>query len=783
MATYSHLPLNRVEGELLRRKNGGFPGGVQRQPAQHGPQIKTEIASTQAEFQKLPPIGGVDPSLILKIKVAGIIAEADWQKLGLSILSIDGERTTVLFADDKSLASFHQKVDAYGGKIPDGQKGAPYAQLIGAIDEVSLVQPVDRIGRGLRAEGFDTPAAFDVNESYTLDFELHKPANKTDADLFVYRLEMAIKNAGGELVSTYSGNHILLVRATSGGQGVTDALQLPEVALVDIPPQPDLGITEIDEMVLPSMEAGASPPKAAVTIGIIDSGVNFGHKLLAPTEAGAFTVVESFGAEDEGGHGTSVASIAAFGDIAARIEAKNFDAQFWIASARVTTADGKFPNEMSVPDLMEKSIRRLWKDYGCRIINISLGDAKRVYDGLRVDPWTAVLDVLAKELDILIIVSAGNRIDLTATYNDKILQAYPDLLLDPASRLIAPAIGANLLSVGAIANSNGLAEEDEDMVGVQPVCAKEEPSPFTRCGPGIRDMVKPDFVDFGGNAVWNGPTQALVNGNQKPAAGVWAFHHKPLEKAFRSRSGTSFSAPNLAYKAALLLTEFPNSSANLLRVLLATSARIPKAPLLRANPLKEKDLIIPYGNGVASAIEAVSSDDSRVVLYAEDQLKLDHFAVYEVPIPQEFQTVKGAKEIRVALAFDPPTRHTRADYLGVTMGWRLLRGTSQEEVFNRFRKWEAHEGEPPEFEKKYVCQTDIGPSLRERGTLQVGTYTGKVDISVYGDRYFLAVWCSRRWAPAEVTDQAFALGVQLRHENVTTLYQTLKNPVKIQLNA
>lgn len=783
MATYSHLPLKRIEGELLKRKNTGFPPGVQRQPAQHGQKIKGEITSTQSEYKNLPAIAGVDPSLILKIKVAGLVGEDDWKKLGLSVLAIEGDKTTVLFADDKSLASFHQKVDAYRGPIPPGQKGPSFDQLISAIDEVSLIQPADRIGRLLKASGFDGVESFQADQEYTLDFELHKPATQHDADLFVYRLEAAIRNAGGEIISTYSGNHILLVRVTSGGQGIADALHLPEVAVVDFPPEPDLGPNDLDDVNLPDIDAGAAPPEDAVTIGIIDSGVNFGHKLLAPTEAGAFTVVHGMGIDDEGGHGTSVASIAAFGDIAARVEAKNFDAQFKIVSARVTTSEGKFPKEMAVPELMEKSIRRLHDEYGCRIINISLGDAKRVYDGSRVDPWTAMLDALARELDVLIIVSAGNRGDLTATYNDKILQSYPRLLLTPSSRLISPAIGVNVLSVGSLANSNGLADDDKDVVGVQPVCAKEEPSPFTRCGPGVRNMVKPDFVDFGGTAVWNGPTQALVNGNQKPSAGVWAFHHKPLQKPFRSRSGTSFSAPNVAYKAALLLTEFPKSSANLLRALLATSARVPRAPLERANPLKETELVIPCGNGVASAIEAASSDDNRVILFAEDALKLDHFAVYEVPIPNDFQTVKGAKEIKVALAFDPPTRHTRAEYLGVTMGWRLLRGTSQAEVFDRFRKWEAHEGKPPEFEKKFVCPADIGPTLRERGTLQAATYVGKADISAYGDKYFVAVWCSRRWAPAEIEEQRFAVSVQLRHQNVNNLYQTVKAPVRVELTA
>lgn len=780
MATYSHLPLKRVEGELRKRKNG-FPRGTQRQAPQHGQKIKNEITTTQSEYNNLPAIAGIDPSLILKIKVAGLIADEDWRKLGLSVLSVEGDRTTVLFADDKSLTSFHQKVDAYRGPIPAGQKSPSFDQLIGAIDEVSLVQPEDRISRLLKSHGLEKPEDFDISEVYLLDFELHKPANQHDADIFVYRLETAIKNAGGEVLSTYSGNNILLVRVSSSGQGIQAALQLPEVALADLPPEPDLGTDDIRDVNLPELEVGTAPPVDAVTIGIIDSGVNFGHKLLAPTEAGAFTIVDGIGFDDESGHGTSVASIAAFGDIAARLEARNFDAQFRIASARVTTADEKFPKELSVPELMEKSIRRLHDEYGCRIINISLGDAKRIYAGSRVDPWTGMLDTLSRELDVLIIVSAGNRDDLTATYNDKILQSYPNLLWDPEARIISPAIGVNLLSVGAIAHANGLASEDSYTVGVQPICSKEEPSPFTRCGPGVGNMIKPDFTEFGGNAVWDGPSQKLVGGEKKAAAGVWAFHHRPLSNAFVPRSGTSFAAPGVAYKAALLLTEFPGSSSNLLRALLATSARIPRALLERPNPIKEADLVIPYGHGVANALEAASSDNNRVVLFADDTLKLDHFAVYEIPIPRDFQTMKGDKEIKVVLAFDPPTRHTRADYLGVTMGWRLLRGTDQAEVFDRFRKWEAHEGKPPAFEHKFVCPTDIGSTLRERGTLQAGTYVGKSDISEYGDRYFVAVWCSRRWAPADITEQRFAITVQLRHQNVTTLYQTVKNPVSVKL--
>jgi hypothetical protein len=563
--------------------------------------------------------------------------------------------------------------------------------------------------------------------------------------------------------------------------GIRAALDLTEIAVADIPPQADITAEDFTEINVGDLKPGNPPPEDAVVIGIIDSGVSFGHPLLANTEAGAISVDPTWSVSDVAGHGTSVASIAAYGDIAARVAANNFDAQFRIASARVVDDNGRFPKERPLPDLMEEAITKLHADYACRIFNISLGNPKKTYQGAKPEAWAASLDALARELDILIIVSAGNREDLTRSYQDGIITAYPQYLLSEASRIIDPAPAAIALSVGAVAHGNGLENADEEFAGVRPICGTDEPSPFTRAGPGIRGMIKPDLIDVGGNAVWDGPTGALVNGNQKEAAGIWTMHHKPVERLFRSRSGTSFAAPNVAYKAGLLLTHFPGASANLLRSLLALSASIPKAVARRPRGLNEKVATMVCGHGVPNAEFAAASDDGRVVLFTEDELTLDHFAVFEVPIPPEFQTTKGTREIKVSLAFDPPVRHTRADYLGVTMGWRLVRGTDESGVFDRYRKWTKDEGKPPEFPTRLVCPTDVGSDLRECGTLQVGTYRGKRDISQYGDKYYVAVWCSRRWAPLTVEKQRYALSVQLRHENLTTLYQTLKQPVKLQV--
>jgi hypothetical protein len=74
----------------------------------------------------------------------------------------------------------------------------------------------------------------------------------------------------------------------------------------------------------------------------------------------------------------------------------------------VVNDQGQFDDGATIPAQMHDAIRALC-DQGCRIVNIALGDMHRIpYDGERVSQWTAVLDTLARELDIVIIVSAGN---------------------------------------------------------------------------------------------------------------------------------------------------------------------------------------------------------------------------------------------------------------------------------------------------------------------------------------------------------------------------------------
>ena len=635
MAKHAHLTLKRLEGELPRRKPPGFGGTPKRDQQQHGRKLAEEIASVLEDFPANPIEDGIDPSLILKVGMTGPLNEADWIALGLIVLSEDTDKKLLLFATDNDLRDFRAKIEAYRGPIPEGQKGPRFAGFVEAIESISVAQANDRIGRSFGAIGITERDQFDDADTLIVDVELFHPGTRAQADVFVFRLQQTLAASGGDLLNTYRAPNLILCRVECSGATLKSILDLSEVASIELPPRPDLQMEDLGNATLDDVARGEPPAPGAVTIAIIDSGINSGHPFLAYSVHGGIVGHVDLVDADENGHGTSVASVAIYGDVSSRAETGKFDAPFFARSARVVDGAGQFPKTITVPEVMENVIRRLHADYGCRIFNVSLGDPKLVYNGGKPGAWAQTLDHLATQLDLLIVVSSGNQTRL-ASLGPAVLDRYPAYLLEADSRIIDPATAANVLTIGSLAHSNGISDDDIDYVGVRSVCEINQPSPFTRSGPGIRGMIKPDLVDYGGTAVWDGPTNQLVNGSQKSSAGIWTFHHQPIDRLFRARSGTSFASPIVAHKAAILLEQYPAAPANFLRAMLALSAEIPRGALEVLAGLNDQAPLMICGNGVADVDDALQSDDSRVVFFRNDNLGLDRFAVYEVPIPEIF---------------------------------------------------------------------------------------------------------------------------------------------------
>jgi subtilisin family serine protease len=353
-------------------------------------------------------------------------------------------------------------------------------------------------------------------------------------------------------------------------------LAIPALSRVDLRPIPDLGEREPPVVTLGDVPAPIAPPADAPLIGVIDSGSSE-HPLLAPSLIESLGVPAALGTADIWGHGTKVAGIAAFGDLRECVESQTFASPVRIISVKVVNDQGEFDDTATIPEQMEQAIRTLHQR-GCRIINIALGDQHRVpYDGGRVSSWAATLDALARELDLVIVVSAGNSAGGSRApwgpQAEHITQSYPTYLVSPENRIVEPATAAIALTVGSVAHANGLPPEHG--AELRAITTLKGPTPITRAGPGANSSIKPDLADFGGTCLFDGMIPRVATGDHYSSAGMLTLRADYLKGLLTSATGTSMAAPRVAYKAALLLRALPSASANMIRALLALSADIP----------------------------------------------------------------------------------------------------------------------------------------------------------------------------------------------------------------
>jgi hypothetical protein len=789
MPDLPHLILPRVQIESPRKKTGfGRPPG--RDHRSHGILIGGQLEEVLTGFRGRRAILGVNPSLVLRVQLnpKSMVEEPTWERNGLTLLSVDENKTLVLFSSDEQLLDFRRRLTEYQqGPKKARQKSAPHSHIFASIDEIGDVRPLDRIGRLFKASGITQPQHFQEEMDYTVDVELWDLGTRQLCQAKLNEIRSFIRFKAGRVTDEYNGDSLVLMRVKCKGKVVRELLEIDSIATLDIPPQPALTITRLLDLGLQDFPTVQSPPEGCPTIAILDSGLTPAHPMLSPAVGEAAAIPRSLGDANDGhGHGTMVAGLALYGDVESCIDARLFMPQLTLYSARVLNDRCEFDDENLITTQMRDAIQYFADTYGCRVFNLSLGDARLPYRGGKVSPWASILDTLARELNAVIVVSAGNYNYEPASGNppEAHLQDYPNYLFSDQSRIIEPATGAIVLTVGALAHKanvpQGPASAD---VSFRPIALSGQPSPFTRSGLGLGDAIKPELCEFGGNCAYDGALQIIRNDVRELS--IVSFNRDYLTRLFTTDVGTSFAAPRVAHMAARLFEFFPNASANLIRALLAASASVPQSSLEVLRPLGEEKVLRICGYGKPNFEYARSSGENRVVLYAESELSFDNFHIYEVPIPHELVSGVGTRSITVTLAFDPPVRHSRFDYLGVNMSFRLIRGKTPDEIKEAFRQRTRREGAVDRLTStSYDCQMVPKPSVREGGTLQRATFKmHRAPQTDYGDTYYLVVRCEKKWAKDEDAPQRYALAVVIEHSANVNLYNRIRERVTIRLKA
>lgn len=137
------------------------------------------------------------------------------------------------------------------------------------------------------------------------------------------------------------------------------------------------------------------------------------------------------------------------------------------------------------------------------------------------------------------------------------------------------------------------------------------------------------------------------------------------------------------------------------------------------------------------------------------------------------------RHLRVSLAFDPPVRHTRLEYLGLRLNYHLIRGMEPEAIFEHFRHRTKDEAPFEKVIGSAKCPLEPSRDLRGTSTLQKSSMTMKKNVDHYGDNYYLAVFAERRWAGEEITHHRVAIAVEIEHEAEINIHQPPRTRVRV----
>ena len=717
-------------------------------------------------------------------------------------------RVTVQFPAQQDVALFQHELDRYrrgddsAGGIPVGIRG----RLFDALEWSGARTRADRTGARLAREGLPTTPTFE------LDVDIWHSGGKTVNEVITVLRGLCARHRG-EYIDELRTQSLVLARVRAN-RALTDAvLDLDLVAQVDLPPVLSSAYSQLLDptQTLPTPPA---PKGSEPRVGVIDSGTLSGHPSLQNWVL-AEVDFSGEGPSDQQGHGTQVTGLVVYGDVHRCISTGAWTPRVLVASGKVLLRgqDGRpvFPEGHRCEKLVEEAIRHLYEHHQCRVFNLSVGDAAQVYTGGRQFGWAEVLDHIARELDIVIVVSAGNvdvppLPNVSASGREALQASVRDARLrEPTTRICSPGTAGIAITVGALARSD--APRTSGTLAAAPVGA---PAPFSRVGPGYeakesQRAVKPDLVAYGGNyglrTFAKGPLSWVpdlsTNGSApadpqlgEPTTGLAGNTGRHLTSVL----GTSFAAPHVTHAAALALEAASTildapASANMVRALLGASTNLPPCPpawLLDpdGDETWEKLRLVGYGAVDVELVE--NSRRNSVLLLAEDVVAEDNWHIFSLKVPPAFLAGKGRRGIVVSLAYDPPVRSSRKDYLARTMWLEVFKGISGDQIaaFRGRQTPGAAEQGPPLPQKN---QLGLRPSKRDLvwSTLQVrrlewqkapqlAALEGEDEPTLH-----ILVGCQNRFPHGEAAEQWYGLAVRLWHEDATVdLHQELRTRIR-----
>ena len=411
-------------------------------------------------------------------------------------------------------------------------------------------------------------------------------------------------------------------------------------------------------------------------------------------------------------HGTAMASLICWGELVG--ERTALSRPIYVRPIlRPDPASPNTPRSECTPDdgllidLVHRAVRRIFESEAgapaaaasVKVINLSVGDSHRPFDGNELSPWARLIDWLAYKHGVLFVVSSGNVVDeLTlpipretigqlAAVDREALATQALLASDSHRMLLAPAESINALTVGACHTDAAIAGHPPGRYLLFP---ENGVAPYSCIGPGFRRSVKPDVLLPGGRVLYSEhPTSPVaethVRGAWKTTAAPGHLVAAPPDGAGNAAvysRGTS-NAAALGTRAAAQAFEVLEAlradgaaalesrfDGVLIKALLAHGAAWGdvKTQILAARPevdqwQRQKRLVARYaGYGFADVDRALTCTEQRATLLGVGELRNNKALEFHVPLPIALNATTVRRRLTVTLAWLSPTNPRHSKY-------------------------------------------------------------------------------------------------------------------------
>lgn len=536
-----------------------------------------------------------------------------------------------------------------------------------------------------------------------------------------------------------------------------------------------------------------APPKEAPAVCVLDTGMTRGHPLISPAlnASDRYAVDPAWGVEDDGGgpglegHGSQMAGLALYGDLASELASSSvFSLRHRLESVKILPPPALGVN---APDLYgavtatavsypESSVPERRRVFSMAVTSLDERDRGQPTS------WSAAVDALAAgrsfdatkqglvyldeeaPLRRLFVVSAGNVSVLEKKHLDR----------SDAEPVHDPAQAWNALTVGAYTERCEI--EEQKWSSWEPVASSGDLSPWSTTSVGfVRNWpIKPEVVAEGGNVAFNGDGDVDF---PVPDLSLLTTFFKPHEKLFVLTWATSAATAQVARLCAQVLAEYPGFWPETIRGLIVHSAEwtsAMRAHLKGAAGKRERaSLVRRYGFGVPSAVRALRSARDSLTLVSQGIIrpfadgKMREMHLLELPWPKAELEGLGdtAVRMRVTLSYfvepNPARRGWKKRHRYQSHGLRFEVKKGSLESIDDFRK-RLNQRALEEEEERPSAAADtgwyLGEQTRNLGSLHSDVWVGTA--ADLADRSVIAVYPVTGWWKEQPKRDRSELGVR-----------------------